>query len=1358
MPVPRHSVAVPSVQLPVVAGCGGVTELRVHGVGGTPPDAILGDLAPEQVMGDAIAGFYRSSDHRASDPDREARADADRHVEVYSWGGLTSGSKVRVLWLALLPFLLGNLAGWMCSARTRQSAWRFRLHRLAAGLGTLALTVNTALIAVMISADVIAYQTTRAGLARHQWWLAPLGWPYISGYPARQVMLGVLVPVLFVLALTWLAGTTWRYEAVRPPRLGDPPAESRLVTAAALPRGLADNEFWDGGNSVRVVTWVHVAVAGGFLAIALGVTVQALSAAGSPHLVALGWLGVGLGAATVALGAGYICLDALGTPPTDAPGAVGPAVGALAGRLRGWVVYLLIPAAVALVTSGLFAWLQPAGPARRAADLPGMAAVTGWTALAIAVVAALALISALLGLAGTAGTLKGASWVTLMLGFGTLNLVLLGAQIWVAHLVGPVTGNPARALASSPGQIYLPQVITAGVPLLAWAAVLVILASGLAEASRWLRARQLPQAAARQYRDAAAAFRGPLTGPQKYWYWSGLAPYPPPADESGAAPPAAGRGWEQKIARTRFLARAPHDATWLLWAIIGGQLIMAACVWQLRIQPPVIIGTLGVAIIGLALPALMAWLYAAWSDPAKRRAIGVVWDVGTFWPRSYHPLSPPCYTERAIPELQRRMWWLHDNGGRVMLTAHSQGTVLAAAALVQPGCRPAGDQPALITFGSPLCKLYAWGFPGYFDPALLEPLEPGGTGRLNAWRNFYYPTDPIGGPVAAALSPDTGDQVDQELLDPADCYYVYGQAPPAAQGHCGYWADPRVWDEINRIAAGLPAAPRPASDAGFEVEAAAAGRSSRRRRQRLLRYVLAAIAACVAGVAAVGAAVLADAAPVVGAAVGLGVLAVTMLASQGLVTVKERRSREKAPAGQAGVWHIAGDVAVRTIEQGADARDAWTTVGDKDHVDEPRAESVQRYVVVEGPEAVAEESTFSISAALLRELPPDIPRASPVDVQLTVDDSGRPTGAPAVTARIYVSPAFEVLSAKEAEFDVIPDSDPGPAAFRLRCRPGVQGPQELNVILSQGWRVLGAVKLVIKVGAQATPANLIRQSLTVPAIPPDSASPPDVVIKVNRVTFQGRDTLHYTYEWQQRDWPSVDAGSVELSGTADEWLREKLEELGKAARRPVPASPPLSADAQSWPEYESLPHEVIGKNLYYQLFTDELRAFYAEFAAEARTLLIFSDEPWIPWELVKPWGAGLDDADSEFLCVKFEMSRWYYSSQCQIPKGQLDVREIAPVLPPSDLAAVGDEARYIRGLPGKWPAVSLCRPLPVRRRDVMGVLAGGRAQVLHFATHGVLLGGGGIASIMLKDGLLKAEEIVGNRVAGGLKAATPSSS
>jgi hypothetical protein len=827
MPIPRHSTALSSVQLAPEAANGGVTELRVHGVGGTPPDAVLGDLAPEQVMGDAIAGFYRTSDHCASAADQAGRLDVDRHVEVYSWGGLTSRSKIRVLWLALLPFLLANLAGWMCPAGTRNSTWKFRLHRLAAGLGSLALTVNAIGIAVVISADVIAYQTARAGIALHQWWLAPLGWRLVAGHPARQVMVGVLVPVLLVLALTWLAGRTWRYEAVRPPYRVSAPrnGKARMATAAALPAGLADDEFWDGDSSVRLITWVHVAVTGGFLAIVLAVTTRAL-AAGSPHAAALGWAAIGLGAATVALGAGYVTLDALATPPMNQPGTPpanqpwtvpanqpgkapvnrlgtaplpGDAGHVLSDGFRVATPYLRYAAAVALVLAGVFAWLQPRSGFGRVAGLPGMASVAEWAALAIAAALALALISMLLGLPGGKDTFAGAPWVTLMLGFGLLNILLLGAGIWVAHLVGAVTSDAGAAVVK--GQIYLPYLVTSGAPLVAWAAVLAIAAVGLAEAFRWLLAGTLPATMARDYRNQAAAFRDAQTGARRFWYWSGLKPFPPPgvpSDDDGD-----GKGWETKIARVQFLARLPHDATWLLWAITGGQVIMALCVWRLHVQPPVIIRNAGVGIAGLAVPALMAFLYSAWNDPTRRRTIGVAWDVGTFWPRSYHPLAPPCYTERAIPELQRRMWWLHDNGGRVMLTAHSQGTVLAAAALVQPGCRPEGDRPALITFGSPLVKLYGWGFPAYFGPELLGPLVPGGSARLNDWHNFHYPTDPIGGPVASALPAASRDRVDIGYLDPAACYFVYGQPPPSPQGHSGYWADPRVWAVINHVAAGL---------------------------------------------------------------------------------------------------------------------------------------------------------------------------------------------------------------------------------------------------------------------------------------------------------------------------------------------------------------------------------------------------------------------------------------------------------------------------------------------------------------------------------------------------------------------------
>lgn len=152
----------------------------------------------------------------------------------------------------------------------------------------------------------------------------------------------------------------------------------------------------------------------GFLAIVLGVTAKALSA-GSSHVIALGWIAISLGAATVTLGAAYIGLDALATPPmaltsTAGPSAAAPGVRALADKLRGWAAYLLVPAIAALIASGVFAWLQPGGPAARGAELPGMASVIRWTTLAIAVVLAVALISMLLGLRGSQGTLIGGPW------------------------------------------------------------------------------------------------------------------------------------------------------------------------------------------------------------------------------------------------------------------------------------------------------------------------------------------------------------------------------------------------------------------------------------------------------------------------------------------------------------------------------------------------------------------------------------------------------------------------------------------------------------------------------------------------------------------------------------------------------------------------------------------------------------------------------------------------------------------------------------------------------------------------------------------------------------------------------------
>src|SRR5258708_17412345 len=95
---------------------------------------------------------------------------------------------------------------------------------------------------------------------------------------------------------------------------------ARKAAADTLAKGLADEEFWDGEGTVRLLTWLHVAVVGGFVAIMLGVTARAV-AGGSPHVSVLGWTGIALGAATIALAVAYVCLDALDTPSMARPSA-----------------------------------------------------------------------------------------------------------------------------------------------------------------------------------------------------------------------------------------------------------------------------------------------------------------------------------------------------------------------------------------------------------------------------------------------------------------------------------------------------------------------------------------------------------------------------------------------------------------------------------------------------------------------------------------------------------------------------------------------------------------------------------------------------------------------------------------------------------------------------------------------------------------------------------------------------------------------------------------------------------------------------------------------------------------------------
>lgn len=213
---------------------------------------------------------------------------------------------------------------------------------------------------------------------------------------------------------------------------------------------------------------------------------------------------------------------------------------------------------------------------------------------------------------------------------------------------------------------------------------------------------------------------------------------------------------------------------------------------------------LGSWLIDLGFVLLVTWGRRAYKDASARRTIGILWDVGTFWPRAAHPFAPPCYAERAVPDLTWRIaTWTGATGGRLVLSGHSQGSVLAAAAAWQlpPSAR---RRVALLTYGSPLERLYGRWFPAHFGPDALDALHR----DVVCWSNLYRRTDPIGGPVR--LPGDGGPDVDRPpLKDPL----AYGRTaehplPAPILGHSDYQADPAFAEERR-----LPARPAAAGGA-----------------------------------------------------------------------------------------------------------------------------------------------------------------------------------------------------------------------------------------------------------------------------------------------------------------------------------------------------------------------------------------------------------------------------------------------------------------------------------------------------------------------------------------------------------------
>ncbi len=233
---------------------------------------------------------------------------------------------------------------------------------------------------------------------------------------------------------------------------------------------------------------------------------------------------------------------------------------------------------------------------------------------------------------------------------------------------------------------------------------------------------------------------------------------------------------------------------------------------------------------------------------------------------------------------------------------------------------------------------------------------------------------------------------------------------------------------------------------------------------------------------------------------------------------------------------------------------------------------------------------------------------------------------------------------------------------------------------------------------------------------PPPGAPPDLTLRVEIDARDGKRCLRYVLNSELADvqFFEKELQGPELKIPPEEYQRDLLMEMERLARK-------LGADDELL-FAEEIEKRLIqkGRRLYTDLFPFELKQIYRKIRDRICTIQIVSEDPFIPWELLKPYDDDGPVVDDDFLCLRFELTRWY--PNCRRPPKAIRVGRLAAVhaghvsglrpLPRAD-----EELAYLSRLALRLEAED--RSIrDVVREDLERLLEQGGLNLLHIIAHG----------------------------------------
>jgi CHAT domain-containing protein len=307
----------------------------------------------------------------------------------------------------------------------------------------------------------------------------------------------------------------------------------------------------------------------------------------------------------------------------------------------------------------------------------------------------------------------------------------------------------------------------------------------------------------------------------------------------------------------------------------------------------------------------------------------------------------------------------------------------------------------------------------------------------------------------------------------------------------------------------------------------------------------------------------------------------------------------------------------------------------------------------------------------------------------------------------------------------------GVAAFLVREALAVadkrQRERRLKKLQPQLLKQTGSPELVLALCARVL--DLIER------MPTNWTEPPDLELQVHLTSVPGGTALTYVLHSAIAGFHFEKIPGPDLKMAPEAFATSLLEQLERLHEGyDIDGGLLLPEEAEK--ELASL-----GQSLFRELFPREMRQAYRRFHKAVRTVQITSDEPAIPWELIKPYddeeGPLIDD---DFFCIHFELTRWRNGRP---PVSAFQLRKLA-CLGDTTLPNTAKERDLLTGLTTRHANVEDASPRSVRYREVESLLEKGGCDLLHFIGHGdVSPERANEARIILEDRPFRARNLTG---------------